>query len=92
MGKSISPSKAFGLLIIQFTVPNHMTVPPSRPYEETDIIRGLREDPEYAAAYLELVLNEGSEDEIALVRRRIAAAFDTGALPPPLLPHIRLFQ
>lgn len=52
-----------------------MTVPPSRPYEEADIIRGLREDPEYAAAYLELVLNEGSEDEIALVRRRIAAAF-----------------
>lgn len=51
------------------------TVPPSRPYLENDVIKGLRDDPEYAAEYLRLVREEGSEDEIALVIRRITVAF-----------------
>jgi len=51
--------------------------PPSRSHEEASI-DGLRNDPEYACAYVQSVLADGDREELALALRRIAAAFVPG--------------
>lgn len=52
---------------------------PSRRYEEADVVEELRRDPEYAAAYLNAVLDDGDQQELMLALRRVAAAM--GGVP-----------
>jgi probable addiction module antidote protein len=49
--------------------------PPSRPYGESEVVEELRDDPEYAAAYLSAVLEDGDQEELMLAMRRVAQAF-----------------
>lgn len=42
---------------------------------EEATIKSLREDPEYAAEYLNAVLEDGSQEELMLALRRLASAF-----------------
>jgi probable addiction module antidote protein len=51
-----------------------MAFAPSRPHEEA-VIEELRDDPEYAAEYLNAVLEDGDQEELMLAMRRIATAF-----------------
>jgi probable addiction module antidote protein len=51
-----------------------MSIAPSRPYEES-VIQELRDDPEYAAEYLSVILEDGDQQELMLALRRIAQAF-----------------
>ena len=52
-----------------------MSIPPSRRETEADVIDELRADPEYAAAYLNAVLEDGDQEEVMQVMRRITIAF-----------------
>lgn len=49
----------------------------NKPYisHEEATIKSLREDPEYAAEYLNAVLEDGSQEELMLALRRLASAF-----------------
>jgi probable addiction module antidote protein len=51
---------------------------PSRSHEEATI-EELREDPEYAAEYLNAVLEDGDQQELLVALRRVAKAF--GGVP-----------
>ena len=51
-----------------------MPIPPSRSDEEA-VIEELRDDPEYAAEYLNLILEEGNQQELKRALWRIAQAF-----------------
>lgn len=55
-----------------------MQIAPSRPHEEA-VIEELRNDPEYAAGYLNAVLEDGNQQELMTALRRIAKAF--GGVP-----------
>lgn len=49
----------------------------NKPYisHEEATIKSLREDPEYAAEYLNSILEEGSQEELMVALRRLATAF-----------------
>jgi len=49
----------------------------NKPYvsHEEATIKSLREDPQYAAEYLNSVFEDGSQEELMLALRRLAAAF-----------------
>jgi probable addiction module antidote protein len=51
-----------------------MPFAPSRPHEEA-VVEGFRKDPEYAAEYLNAVLEDGDQQELMLALRRMAQAF-----------------
>lgn len=55
-----------------------MHIAPSRPHEEA-VIEELRSDPEYAAGYLNAVLEDGDQQELMTALRRVAQAF--GGVP-----------
>lgn len=81
----------------------------NKPYisHEEATIESFRDDPEYAAEYINSVLEDGSQDELMLALRRVAAAFgmkeiaDQAKLNPKTLyrtlspagnPELRNFQ
>lgn len=51
---------------------------PSRSHDEA-AIEGLRDDPEYAVAYLNAILEDGDQQELLMALRRVAKAF--GGIP-----------
>ena len=55
-----------------------MSFPPSRSHEEA-VIEDLRSDPEFAAGYLNSVLEDGDQQELMTALRRVAIAF--GGVP-----------
>ena len=81
----------------------------SKPYisHEEATIESLKKDPNYAAEYLNAVLEDGDQEELMLALRRIASAFgmkdvaETASLNPKTLyrtlspvgnPELKSFQ
>ena len=81
----------------------------TKPYvsHEEATIESFKKDPEYAAEYLNAILEDGSQEELMLALRRIAAAFgmkevaETAQLHPKTLyrtlssagnPELKSFQ
>ena len=81
----------------------------TKPYvsHEEATIESFKKDPEYAAEYLNAILEDGSQEELMLALRRIAAAFgmkevaETAQLNPKTLyrtlssagnPELKSFQ
>jgi len=54
----------------------------TKPYvvHEDATIESFKQDPEYAAEYLNAVLDDGTQEELMLALRRIATAY--GMIPP----------
>ena len=59
-------------------MPRRTKMKPYRDHDEATI-ESLRDDPEFAAAYLNSVLEDGSEQELMLAMRRLADAM--GGVP-----------
>jgi probable addiction module antidote protein len=55
-----------------------MAIAPSRPFEDA-VMEELRDDPAFAAEYLNVVLEEGTQPELMTALRRVAQAF--GGVP-----------
>lgn len=55
------------------------TVRPTSRDHETATVTSLRNDPEFAAAYLDAVLEDGDQDEFLLALRRLSEAY--GGIP-----------
>lgn len=81
----------------------------NKPYtsHEEATIEGFKKDPDYAAEYLNAVLEDGDQEELMLALRRVASAFgmkdvaETAQLNPKTLyrtlsssgnPELRSFQ
>jgi probable addiction module antidote protein len=54
----------------------------NKPYisHEEAIVESFKKDPDYAAAYLNAVLEDGDQEELMLALRRVASAFGMKAV------------